>query len=124
LTSYQRYCHFQGNVNESENPLPTITAITPWTNYGCSYICAVDRLQQLREDLWNRWWEAFGGLADLALADLPISPFLIRRITRHADSPPAGDVSKPASKGRLADMACRHVVNDTDWQGFNRYTHR
>jgi hypothetical protein len=107
---------------------------------GCSYTGSVERLQELYEDLWNRWREAFGTLDDHAsgsgervvyanapLFDLknytpqkfPAGGRMLRNLPEMASS---HYVYWLDSEGRPVDMACRHVVNNIDWQGFYSYT--
>jgi hypothetical protein len=107
-----------------------------------SYTGAVDRLEQLREDLWNRWREAFGRLADLDPASLlgervvyaNVPLFKLKNYTPRKfpaggriflnlpETPNSYYVYRLDSKGRPVHAASRHAVNNIRWEGFYRYT--
>ena len=109
---------------------------------GRPYTGAVDRLEELRDDLWNRWRDAYDRRVDLADAShsgertvyggKPL--FSLKQYT--PNSFPAGGrilFIQPAGRnsfhlyrlnamGRPVFTHARHEVNDLDWQGFYCYT--
>ena len=102
----------------------------------------MDSLEQLREDAWDRWRNAYDRLPELDQAAHTGERFV------YANGPlfdlkqytpqkfPAGGRAfriqplptnftchyRLDSKGRPVYMASRHTVNRIDWQGFFRYT--
>ena len=107
------------------------------------YTCHVDTLDQLREDLWTRWRNAFDWIGELrsapqASGDRKVYANSARFNLRdyRLDSFPAGgrvlkEPPKEANfyyayqldeRGRPVHMSARHIVNKIDWEAFYRYS--
>lgn len=106
------------------------------------YTCSVNTLEELRDDLWNRWEQAFDRFSDLELASqsgqrvifangdlFDLEKYTPRKF------PAGGRVfsEQPESinsyhryrldgKGRPVHTASGHTVNHFDWEGLYRYT--
>jgi hypothetical protein len=110
--------------------------------YEDSYNAAMDSLEELREDLWDRWRQAFDRFADLDEASdsgeravyANGELFNLKNYTPRK-FPAGGRVfaEQPESlnsyhrywlddKGRPVHMASGHTVNHFDLEGFYRYT--
>ena len=120
-------------VNRADQAVPPLfPAFVPYTG-------SVERLQELCEDLWNRWREAFGRFGDQApgsgeravYANVPLFdlknytprkfPAGGRMLQNLREMATSYHVYWLDSNGLPVNMACRHVVNNVDWQGFYLY---
>jgi len=107
-----------------------------------SYTCTVDSLEELRDDLWNRWQRAFDRFPELESAFqsgerviyangnlFDLEKYTSRKFPaggRVFSEPPESINSyhryRLDSKGRPVHMASGHTVNHFDWEGLYRYT--
>ena len=128
-------------MNPVMDGLPTIQAHPHWPPYKNPYTFAVDSVDELLEDLWDRWRDAFDRFADLDGASQSGERVVYANgelfdVKKYAPRKfPAGGRMFPEqpestnsyhrywldSKGRPVHMASGHIVNNIAWEGFYRY---